>query len=64
MPAITWWLTTTRNEIWCPLLECLKTATVYINKLIFKKKKEKENELSLVVGMSHERGDKVMVFWI
>jgi hypothetical protein len=27
--ATTWWLTTIRNEIWCPLLECLKTATVF-----------------------------------
>ena len=42
IPATTWWLTTIRNKIWCPLLECLKTATVYthiINKSIFKKKK-------------------------
>jgi hypothetical protein len=31
IPATTWWLTTTRNEIWCPLLECLKTATVYLH---------------------------------
>ena len=41
IPATTWWLTTIRNKIWLPLLECLKTATVYlhiINKLIKKKK--------------------------
>jgi hypothetical protein len=31
IPATTWWLTTTHNEIWCPLLECLKTATVYLH---------------------------------
>ena len=31
IPAITWWLTTIRNEIWLPLLECLKTATVYLH---------------------------------
>ena len=40
IPATTWWLTTIPNEIWLPLLECLKTATVYlhiINKQIFKK---------------------------
>ena len=30
IPATTWWLTTTRNEIWCPLLVRLKTATVYL----------------------------------
>jgi hypothetical protein len=31
IPATTWWLTTIPNEIWCPLLECLKTATVYLH---------------------------------
>jgi hypothetical protein len=31
IPATTWWLTTTRNEIWCPLLVRLKTATVYLH---------------------------------
>jgi hypothetical protein len=30
IPATTWWLTTMRNEIWLPLLECLRTATVYL----------------------------------
>jgi hypothetical protein len=30
IPATTWWLTTTRNEIWHPLLEHLKAATVYV----------------------------------
>jgi hypothetical protein len=28
-PATTWWLTTTCNGIQCPLLVCLKTATMY-----------------------------------
>jgi hypothetical protein len=48
IPATTWWLTTIRNEIWLPLLVCLKTATVHlhiINKYIFKKKKEFHVEL-------------------
>ena len=31
IPATTWWLTTIWNKIWLPLLECLKTATVYLN---------------------------------
>jgi hypothetical protein len=31
IPATTWWLTTIHNEIWLPLLECLKTATVYLH---------------------------------
>jgi hypothetical protein len=31
IPATTWWLTTIRNETWCPLLVCLKTATVYLH---------------------------------
>jgi hypothetical protein len=31
IPATTWWLTTIRNEIWHPLLVCLKTATVYLH---------------------------------
>jgi hypothetical protein len=31
IPATTWWLTTIRNKIWRPLLECLKTATVYLH---------------------------------
>ena len=29
IPAATWWLTTICNEIRCPLLGCLKTATAY-----------------------------------
>ena len=45
-PTTTWWLTTTRNEIWCPLLVCSKTATVYLcvilNKSLKKKKKEED----------------------
>jgi hypothetical protein len=28
-PATTWWFTTIYNGIWCPLLVCLKRATVY-----------------------------------
>jgi hypothetical protein len=28
IPAATWWLTTICKEIWLPLLECLKTATM------------------------------------
>jgi hypothetical protein len=31
IPATTWRLTTIHNEIWRPLLECLKTATVYLH---------------------------------
>jgi hypothetical protein len=42
IPATTWWLTTICNEIWRPLLVCLKSATVYlwiiINKSLKKKK--------------------------
>jgi hypothetical protein len=34
IPATTWWLTTICNKIWLPLLECLKTATVYLHILI------------------------------
>ena len=45
IPATTWWLTTICNKIWCPLLECLKIATVYlhiiINKSFLKIKKRK-----------------------
>ena len=36
--ATTWWLTTIPNEIWLPLLECLKTATVYLHIINLKKK--------------------------
>ena len=36
IPATTWWLTTIHNEIWCPLLGCLKTATVYLHIIINK----------------------------
>jgi hypothetical protein len=36
IPATTWWLTTIRNKIWCPLLVCLKTATVYLHIIINK----------------------------
>ena len=38
IPATTWWLTTICNEIWRPLLVCLKTATVYLH-IINKSKK-------------------------
>jgi hypothetical protein len=31
IPATTWWHTTICNEIWLLLLECLKTATVYLH---------------------------------
>jgi hypothetical protein len=31
IPATIWWLTTICNEIWLPLLVCLKTATVYLH---------------------------------
>jgi hypothetical protein len=47
IPATTWWLTTIHNKIWLPLLDCLKTATVYlhiINKWIFKKKKKRKKK--------------------
>jgi hypothetical protein len=51
IPATTWWLITIRNKIWRPLLECLKTATVYlhiiINKSLKKKKKKKNWTLQL-----------------
>jgi len=30
IPSTTWWLTTICKEIRCPLLVCLKTATVYL----------------------------------
>jgi hypothetical protein len=36
--ATTWWLTTICNEIWLPLLECQKTATVYLHIINLKKK--------------------------
>jgi hypothetical protein len=42
-PATTWWLTTICNGIWCPLLVCLKIATVYScteNKYILNKKEK------------------------
>jgi hypothetical protein len=29
IPSNTWWLTNICNGIWCPLLGCLKTATMY-----------------------------------
>jgi hypothetical protein len=41
IPATTWWLTTIRNEIWLPLLEYVKTATVYLHKIITKSFKKK-----------------------
>jgi hypothetical protein len=44
IPATTWWLTTICNKIWLPLLECLKTATVYLH-IINKSLKKKNVEL-------------------
>ena len=35
-PTTTWWLTTIRDGIWCPLLVCLKTATVYLHIIVNK----------------------------
>ena len=40
IPATTWWLTTISNEIWCPLLVCLKTAIVYLHRTINKSLKK------------------------
>jgi hypothetical protein len=59
IPATTWWLTTISSEIWLPLLECLKTATVYlyiikINKSLKKKwvqKREYEIKNTMFSGM-------------
>ena len=31
IPATTWWLSTICHELWLPLLECLKTTTVYLH---------------------------------
>jgi hypothetical protein len=45
IPATTCWLTTICNGIWCPLLECLKTATVYL-RIIINKSKKKQNPTS------------------
>jgi hypothetical protein len=42
IPATTWWLTTILNKIWHPLLECLKTATVYLHIIINKSLKKNE----------------------
>ena len=36
IPATTWWLTTIHNEIWHPLLVCLKTTTEYLDIIINK----------------------------
>jgi hypothetical protein len=41
---VTWWLITTRNEIRCPLLVCLKSATVYLFIIINKSLRERERE--------------------
>jgi hypothetical protein len=48
IPAITWWLTTIHNEIWCPLLVCLKTATMYLYIIINKSFKKKSCHAFLV----------------
>jgi hypothetical protein len=37
-----WWLTTIHNEIGCPLLVCLKTATVYLHIIINKSLREEK----------------------
>ena len=45
VPTAKWWFTTTCNGIWCPLLVCLKTATVnsytLTEQIDLKKKKER-----------------------
>jgi hypothetical protein len=46
IPATTWWLTTICNEIGCPLLVCLKTATVYLH-IISKKTKQNKKKNTL-----------------
>ena len=46
IPATTWWLTTTHNEIWLPFLVHLKTATVYLCIII-------NNSLKNLYGICH-----------
>ena len=61
IPATTWWLTTIRNEIWRPLLECLKTASVYlhiINKYLKKKKKKKNFKLNAAKYVTKKKKKK------
>jgi hypothetical protein len=48
IPATTWWLTTTHNEIWCPPPVCLKTATVNLHIIINKSLKKGEIFIILV----------------
>jgi hypothetical protein len=50
IPATTWWLTTICNEIWCPLLVCLKTATVYLHIIINKSLKKKSLSQTILRG--------------
>jgi hypothetical protein len=53
IPANIWWLTTICNEIWGPLLGCLKTATVYlfiINTTFFFKGENRQPEVGSMWG--------------
>jgi hypothetical protein len=56
-PATTWWLTTICSRVWCPLLVCLKTPTVYshtMNEWINKSslKKIRIRNTSIIINMS------------
>jgi hypothetical protein len=51
-PATTWWLTTICNGIRCPLLVCLKVATVYLNIII--NKSLKKNKIKVLLKGSSE----------
>ena len=60
IPSNTWWLTTICNEICFPLLECLKTATVYLHIINKSSKKQytankqpKSNKMERNLKKSH-----------
>ena len=56
--ATTWWLTATRNEIWCPLLVCVKSATGYLH-IIINKSLKKYCKMKPKLG--HPRKSKILM---
>ena len=57
----TWWLTTTHNEIWCPLLVRLKTATVYLRII---NKSLDQNEQGLSEQSGQEQAGPTRACWV
>jgi hypothetical protein len=63
IPATTWWLTTIHNEVWRPLLVCLKTATVCLHITINKSLKKDTQQFKKWYWAGEVAADKATCSW-